>query len=204
MQAGTGPTCRRSPVRGMALINNAGGSLSSALLLTLLAWGVRWLRAELNRKRREEEAGRQASRRTLGRFFARLSPVALRMLVRRLMEHSHADGWQLQAGPCAACSKAFCCMPTWPSPLGHLAYLLDPWPLQVETGPCPHHIFLLRAPGSGPHDALPPELRGALRLPGGAAQLLLAAELCVCCVNPTTTCMLPNMPGLPHLPSYCS
>lgn len=38
--------------------------------------------------------------------------------------------------------------------------------LQVETGPCPHHIFLLRAPGSGPHDALPPELRGALRLPG--------------------------------------
>jgi hypothetical protein len=67
----------------MALINNAGGSLSSALLLTMLAWGVRWLRAELNRKRQEEESGRQASRRTVGRFFARLSPVALRMLVRR-------------------------------------------------------------------------------------------------------------------------
>ncbi|KAL4452234.1 hypothetical protein ABPG75_007896 [Micractinium tetrahymenae] len=109
----------------MALINNAGGSLSSALLLTLLAWGVRWLRAELNRKRHEEEAGRQASRRTLGRFFARLSPVALRML--------------------------------------------------VETGPCPHHIFLLRAPGSGPHDALPPELRGALRLPESRVAAALAS-----------------------------
>ena len=65
----------------MALINNAGGSVTSALLLTLLAWGVRWLRAELNRKRREEESGKQASRRTVGRFFGRLSPVALRMLV---------------------------------------------------------------------------------------------------------------------------
>ncbi len=65
----------------MALINNAGGSLTSAVLLTLLAWGVRWLRAELNRKRQEEERGRAASRRSLGRFSARLSPVALRMLV---------------------------------------------------------------------------------------------------------------------------
>lgn len=65
----------------MALINNAGGSLTSAVLLTLLAWGVRWLRAELNRKRQEDEKGRVASRRSLGRFSARLSPVALRMLV---------------------------------------------------------------------------------------------------------------------------
>jgi hypothetical protein len=98
----------------MALINNAGGSLTSAVLLTMLAWGVRWLRAELNKKRREEESGRQASRRTLGRFSGRLSPVALHML--------------------------------------------------VETGPYPHHVFTLRPPG--PHDALPAELRGALRLPG--------------------------------------
>ena len=37
-------------------------------------------------------------------------------------------------------------------------------PRQVETGPYPHHVFILRP--SGPHDALPAELRGALRLPG--------------------------------------
>lgn len=65
----------------MALINNAGGSLTSAVLLTVLAWGVRWLRAEMNRKRQEERRGQAASRRALGRFSGRLSPVALRMLV---------------------------------------------------------------------------------------------------------------------------
>lgn len=90
----------------MALINNAGGSLSSALLLTLLAWGVRWLRAELNRKRREEEAGRQASRRTLGRFYARLSPVALRMLVRQPKEPGWAEhGSRRHAQDAACCSS---------------------------------------------------------------------------------------------------
>ncbi|PSC72095.1 outer dynein arm-docking complex subunit 3 isoform B [Micractinium conductrix] len=109
----------------MALINNAGGSLSSALLLTMLAWGVRWLRAELNRRKREEEACAAASRRSLGRFTACLSPVALRML--------------------------------------------------VETGPCPHHIFTLRAAGSGPHEALPPELRGALRLPESRVATVLGS-----------------------------
>ena len=74
----------------MALINNAGGSLSSALLLTMLAWGVRWLRAELNRRKREEEACAAASRRSLGRFTACLSPVALRMLVRGVNERTGA------------------------------------------------------------------------------------------------------------------
>ena len=46
---------------------------------------------------------------------------------------------------------------------------------QVETGPCPHHIFTLRAAGSGPHEALPPELRGALRLPGASGRAAPAA-----------------------------
>ncbi|PRW57512.1 Heat shock 67B2 [Chlorella sorokiniana] len=107
----------------MALINNAGGSLTSAVLLTLLAWGVRWLRAELNRKRQEDEKGRVASRRSLGRFSARLSPVALRML--------------------------------------------------VETGPYPHLVISVRSAGS--HDALPAELRGALRLPESKVAAVLGS-----------------------------
>lgn len=61
-------------------ISNAGGSLTSALALTLLAWGVRWLRSELIRKR-QDEAGRQQGEATQGRFFSRLSPASLRMLV---------------------------------------------------------------------------------------------------------------------------
>ncbi|KAI3438095.1 hypothetical protein D9Q98_000537 [Chlorella vulgaris] len=116
------PRAAELPV--MAFINNAGGSLTSALMLTMLAWGVRWLRAELNRKRREEESGKQASRRTVGRFFGRLSPVALRML--------------------------------------------------VETGPYPHHIFTLRPPGS--NDALPAELRGALRVSEARVATVLGSE----------------------------
>lgn len=85
------PRAAKLPV--MAFINNAGGSLTSALMLTMLAWGVRWLRAELNRKRREEESGKQASRRTVGRFFGRLSPVALRMLVSTVLVSTVPLDW---------------------------------------------------------------------------------------------------------------
>lgn len=138
----------------MALINNAGGSLTSAILLTVLAWGVRWLRAEVKRKRRDEESGRAASRQSLGRFSGRLSPVALRMLVRLLL-----------CGEVAACMAAQVdchpCLPARPHPPTRSTWL------QVETGPYPHHVIILRP--SGPHDALPAELRGALRLPGGLA-----------------------------------
>lgn len=65
----------------MPLITNAGGSLSTAIAITLLAWGVRWMRAEMNKKKREEEAALQELSLQLGRFYARLSPATLRMLV---------------------------------------------------------------------------------------------------------------------------
>lgn len=64
----------------MASVSNAGGSLTSAIVLTLLAWGVRWVRAEMVRRRREETSKQQESGRP-GRFHAALSPAALRMLV---------------------------------------------------------------------------------------------------------------------------
>lgn len=64
----------------MPSVSNAGGSLTSAVVLTLLAWGVRWLRNELSRHKKEE-AARQRERRSPGRFHAALSPAALRMLM---------------------------------------------------------------------------------------------------------------------------
>lgn len=64
----------------MPSVTNAGGSLTSAIVLTLLAWGVRWLRNELSRYKKEE-AARQREKRSPGRFHAALSPAALRMLM---------------------------------------------------------------------------------------------------------------------------
>ena len=65
----------------MPSFQNAGGSFTSAILLTLLAWGARWLRTELIKKKQQEEAAKQQSCAAVGRFFAPLSPAALRMLV---------------------------------------------------------------------------------------------------------------------------
>lgn len=64
----------------MPSVSNAGGSLTSAIVLTLLAWGVRWVRGELIRRKKEELA-RQQQRGTPGRFHAALSPASLRMLI---------------------------------------------------------------------------------------------------------------------------
>jgi hypothetical protein len=64
----------------MASISNAGGSLTSAIVLTVLAWGVRWIRAEVIR-RKQEESCKQQERGSPGRFYGELSPAALRMLV---------------------------------------------------------------------------------------------------------------------------
>ncbi|KAK9798941.1 hypothetical protein WJX73_005372 [Symbiochloris irregularis] len=65
----------------MPSITNVGGSLTSAAVLTLLAWGVRFFRATAQRKRLQAE---QAASKPppLGRFFCLLSPVSLYFLVR--------------------------------------------------------------------------------------------------------------------------
>ena len=70
----------------MPSINNIGGSLTSAVILTLLAWGVRVLRATAQRQgsNNHRRGSRSDLQTSLGRFFAALSPAALRMLVRLL------------------------------------------------------------------------------------------------------------------------
>jgi rhodanese-related sulfurtransferase len=106
------------------MVSNAGGSLTSAIALTLLAWTVRWVRGELSKRRRHETA-RRAGFGAPGRFHAALSPAALRML--------------------------------------------------VETGAQPHVVFDVR-PAGGRAEAMPPELRGALRAPPEALGAALASR----------------------------
>lgn len=63
----------------MPLFQQVGGSLTAAAALTLLAWGARLLRNKYSGGLRPRVNGGQA--RPQGRFFCKLSPAALRMLV---------------------------------------------------------------------------------------------------------------------------
>ena len=65
----------------MPSITNVGGSLTSAIALTLLAWAVRLFRAAAQQRKQGllPDSAKQAQK--LGRFFCTLTPAALRMLV---------------------------------------------------------------------------------------------------------------------------
>ena len=63
----------------MPSITNVGGSLTSAVALTLIAWAVRFVRARNCRRQNEKDLHRQ-----LGRYHATLTPAALQILVRQL------------------------------------------------------------------------------------------------------------------------
>lgn len=65
----------------MPSITNVGGSLTSAAVLTLLAWGVRFFRAAAQRKRQQAISNADQPAKT-GRHFCWLSPAALLLLVR--------------------------------------------------------------------------------------------------------------------------
>ncbi|DBA76812.1 TPA: hypothetical protein ACH3X2_008831 [Trebouxia sp. C0005] len=60
----------------MPSITNVGGSLTSAVALTLIAWAVRFVRARNSRKQDERDLHKQ-----LGRYHASLSVPALQLLV---------------------------------------------------------------------------------------------------------------------------
>ena len=69
---------KRSGLAAMPSITNVGGSLTSAVALTLIAWAVRFVRARNSRKQDEKELHKQ-----LGRFHASISAAALQVLVCR-------------------------------------------------------------------------------------------------------------------------
>lgn len=72
----------------MPQISNIGGSLTSAVVLTLLAWGVRLLRATAQRSQGPSRKGSSAELGgTLPCFFAALTPAALRRLVRHCVRN---------------------------------------------------------------------------------------------------------------------
>mmetsp|Transcript_10766 Transcript_10766/g.30003 ORF Transcript_10766/g.30003 Transcript_10766/m.30003 type:complete len:488 (+) Transcript_10766:117-1580(+) len=64
----------------MPTFSNAGGSLGSAIVLTLLAWGVRWVRAELGRKKQQDADEASATSQVL-----KMSPYHARVGVKALM-----------------------------------------------------------------------------------------------------------------------
>jgi hypothetical protein len=67
----------------MPQISNIGGSLTSAVVLTFLAWGVRLLRATAQRQGPSRKGSSSENGGTRPRFFAALTPAALRRLVNR-------------------------------------------------------------------------------------------------------------------------
>ena len=61
--------------RSMPTFSNAGGSLGSAIILTLLAWGVRWARSELGRRKQPDSS--DAAPGCVSPFHARVSVKTL-------------------------------------------------------------------------------------------------------------------------------
>lgn len=64
----------------MPTFSNAGGSLGSAVFLTLLAWGVKWLRNEIS-KRKNEGSMESCDDATPGPYHATVAPTTLKKLL---------------------------------------------------------------------------------------------------------------------------
>lgn len=61
-----------------ATFSNAGGSITSAVVLTLLTWGVRWIRSEFIKRKRELQEIEEDN--VLGPYHAVISATALHVL----------------------------------------------------------------------------------------------------------------------------
>ena len=84
----------------MPQISNIGGSLTSAVVLTFLAWGVRLLRATAQRQGPSRKGSSSENGGTRPRFFAALTPAALRRLVK-----SHRACCGMMAAPHSVASS---------------------------------------------------------------------------------------------------
>lgn len=85
---------------GMPQISNIGGSLTSAVVLTFLAWGVRLLRATAQRQGPSRKGSSSENGGPRPRFFAALTPAALRRLV---SPHRACCGVMAAPHPTASC-----------------------------------------------------------------------------------------------------
>jgi len=153
----------------MPVITNVGGSITSAVALTLLAWAVRFIRSRAERQRRRRLRGAPASA-PGGRFFATLSPAALRMLVRRLgrTPRAHEQGFRPGSAPCTPPSAGAPALSCGPAPGSRVTT----WRavLQVETQPLPHVVLDVRSAKNAAQAPLPADLQAAVHLPGARPQ----------------------------------
>jgi hypothetical protein len=69
------------PPRPMPVVINAGGSLTGAIALCLVAWGVRTLRAAQIKHQQEQQRRQTEASEGPGRFYAEYSLEAVRLLV---------------------------------------------------------------------------------------------------------------------------
>lgn len=155
----------------MPRISNIGGSLTSAVVLTLLAWGVRFLRATAQRGKDGSKRSNSAELvATLPRFFASLSPAAIRMLVEIdpiphvLMvlrssgdsSDSSASNGNLNGSPTERTLPAELACASVHIPDHQVAHVLSgrdgDWPCRVAGPPLPFkgHLLVLIATGAQP------------------------------------------------------
>lgn len=120
----------------MPSITNVGGSLTSAVALTLIAWAVRFVRARNSRKQDEKELHKQ-----LGRFHASISAAALQLLVCKLHRNT-------------------CVM------ISGLPRDTPDVLLQVQTEPIPHVVIDIRDKQIAEQQPLPSQLGKAAAIPG--------------------------------------
>ena len=90
----------------MPSISNVGGSISTAVALTLLAWAIRTVRAANQRREGDRDSQDQPAQKQ-SRFLCRLSAAAVRLLVRRQRAVGFRCCAQAQALLCAGRDGAF-------------------------------------------------------------------------------------------------
>ncbi|KAK9829026.1 hypothetical protein WJX72_003487 [[Myrmecia] bisecta] len=122
-------------------VTNVGGSLTSALALTLLAWAVRFFRAAAQSKHAAHSSDSNSSK-PLGRYFASLSPAALRMLVETdPVPHLVLDvrsEEEVQQSPLPEELQSAVHLPE-----AELGSALASWPERLSTKPAPTKDVLL-------------------------------------------------------------
>lgn len=161
----------------MPFVTNAGGSFTTAIVVTVLAWGARRLRGDWGKASLLSLATKQ-EKRPVGKFHSTIDPSTLRMLVGRF----GGDGVECfsisastQLAVVLGLLFPFCiCMHVlvlaWNSRCStkrqrHRAvHVRLCCVLQLETGAFPHLVIDVRV--SATEEGLPAEVCDALHIPG--------------------------------------
>lgn len=138
----------------MPSITNVGGSLTSAVALTLLAWAVRFVRARNSRKQDEKELHKQ-----LGRFHASISAAALHILVLHCPTKFASMSFLSRLITPRACSSVLMCV------------------FQVQKDPIPHVVIDVRDKQVAEQHPLPTQLGKVVAIPGTSVSLVYCQQV---------------------------